>query len=93
MLGLTTLTPVGVAVGDIGGVASTCCCVGGVVAITCCCAGGVGGAAAWSALGGACTVAVGCAAGVWRWVATRAAKTSLTAVDLLSKRESTPAAR
>ena len=92
MLGLTTLGPV--AVGDIGGVASTTCCDGGVVAITCCFAGGVGGAAAWSVLGGACTVAVGCAAGVWRWtVAAKVATTSLTAVDLLSKRGSTPAAR
>ena len=56
VLGLTTLASVGVAVGDVGGVASTCCC-----------ADDVGGAGpAWSAIGCACAVAVGCAAGVWQ---------------------------
>ena len=91
VLGLMTLGPV--AVGDIGGVTSTTCCDGVVAAITCCFAGGVGGAAAWSPLGGACMVAVGCAAEVWLLAAVAlAAATSLAAVDTLSKRGSTPAA-
>ena len=40
-------------------VANPACCGGIVAAIACWLAGGVGGAAAWSVLGGACAVAVG----------------------------------